>query len=84
VCRSGKPTGDNDVVVVDGSAVVAGIGKRVRRARDDAHQTRQESARVAGLQRSYLAGVERGQRNASILALARIASALNLDVSELL
>lgn len=38
----------------------------------------------SGHHRTYIGGIERGERNVSILAVARIAEALRTDVIELL
>jgi transcriptional regulator with XRE-family HTH domain len=40
-------------------------------------------ADLAQLDRSYIAGVERGERNVSLLAIDKIASALSMSISEL-
>jgi transcriptional regulator with XRE-family HTH domain len=73
-----EPLSDED------RATLLEVGRRVRRARDSARQTQQQTADGAGLQRSYLAGVERGQRNPSIPTMARIANALEVDLGDLL
>jgi len=54
--------------------------KRLRKARDI---TQEDFANDSGFDRGYISGVERGVRNPSVLVLARIASALEADVSEL-
>ena len=46
--------------------------------------SQEELAAVAGLDRTYIGGVERGERNPSLINLNRIAGALSLPVSELL
>ena len=38
----------------------------------------------AGLDRSYMGGVERGEHNLTLMAIVRISSALNLKVHDLL
>lgn len=38
----------------------------------------------SGIARSYLGGVERGQRNIALLNICRLAEALNLKPSELM
>ena len=65
-------------------AVLAQVGAAVRTARLAAGLTQQAVATEAQLQRSYVAGVEAGSRNASVLSLARIAHALGLDVASML
>jgi transcriptional regulator with XRE-family HTH domain len=39
---------------------------------------------VTGMHRSYVGGVERGERNPSLIALSRVASALGVRTWELL
>jgi transcriptional regulator with XRE-family HTH domain len=60
------------------------IGHAIR-SRRRAHGLSQESlAALAQLDRSYMSSVERGLRNISVLNLARIATALDVSVWELL
>ncbi len=40
-------------------------------------------AQAAGLNRAYMGGVERGQRNVGVVNLQRIAEALGMSLSEL-
>jgi transcriptional regulator with XRE-family HTH domain len=65
-------------------AVLVDVGLAIRSAREAAGLTQQALAASSQLQRSYVAGVEIGSRNVSVLNLARIARALGLDVGELL
>ena len=59
------------------------IGWNLRRLRDQRDLTQESFATDSGLDRGYISGVERGVRNPSALMLARIASALSVDVAEL-
>jgi transcriptional regulator with XRE-family HTH domain len=60
------------------------IGHAIR-SRRRAHGLSQESlAALAQIDRSYMSSVERGLRNISVLNLARIATALDVSVLELL
>lgn len=59
------------------------IGERVRLMRNRAGYTQEAFAKVCGLDRSYIAGVEAGKRNISIENLFKIASALDLTLAEL-
>ncbi len=54
--------------------------QRLRRLRD---LSQEELAHRAGIHQTYLSGVENGRRNPSIVVLARIATALGVDVEEL-
>lgn len=54
------------------------FGQNVRRLREEQGLTQAELAMKAGLNRSYLGGVERGQRRICIDNIARIARALSV------
>lgn len=60
------------------------IGWNVRRLRASRGITQEDFATDSGFDRGYISGVERGVRNPSILVLARIAAALQVDVADLL
>lgn len=61
----------------------ANPGLNVQRLRRDKGLSQEELASRAEMHQTYLSGVERGVRNASIQVLARIAKALGVDVEEL-
>lgn len=46
--------------------------------------TQEELAKIAGINRSYLAGIEAGQRNTSIKTLEKLAKALGVSPADLL
>jgi transcriptional regulator with XRE-family HTH domain len=60
------------------------IGTHVRQAREGRGWSQETLAAEAGLDRSYMSGVERGVRNLSVLKLAAIASALGVPARDLL
>jgi transcriptional regulator with XRE-family HTH domain len=55
------------------------FGRRVRRQRDVLGLTQEEIAERSGLHVSYVAQVERGERNLSLTNILRVADALDLD-----
>lgn len=55
----------------------------MRRLRAARGLSQEAFADLVGLHRTYLGGVERGERNVGVRNLARIAYALDLRVSEL-
>ena len=63
--------------------VLKALGRRVRELRVARGWSQERLADEAGLDRSYMSGVERGVRNISVLRLAEIASALRVSLSAL-
>jgi transcriptional regulator with XRE-family HTH domain len=59
------------------------FGHTVRNARLRAKLSQEELADAAGLDRTYIGGVERGERNPSLIALQKIASGLRITLSYL-
>ncbi len=59
------------------------FGKAVRRLRIQRNISQEQLAHDCGLDRSYIGGVERGERNPSLLVLGKMASGLNITLSEL-
>jgi transcriptional regulator with XRE-family HTH domain len=64
--------------------VRARIGWNLRRLRKERNITQENFATDSGFDRGYISGIERGVRNPSVLVLARIAKALEVDVSALI
>jgi len=59
------------------------FGRNVRKRRED-HEISQEAlAEIADLDRTYIGGVERGERNATLGTMLRIAKALKTTVADL-
>jgi XRE family aerobic/anaerobic benzoate catabolism transcriptional regulator len=65
-------------------AFLRALGERVRDARARRGMTRRILAHDSGVSERYLAQLESGQGNVSVLLLQRIAAALNLPLNELL
>lgn len=65
------------------SALVA-FGAAVRAARSAAGVSQEELAYRSGIDRSYLGAIERGEQNAGLLHLARIAEALGRPLADLM
>lgn len=65
------------------AALLAEIGRRLRAARVEAGLTVAEAARRADLSRRFVAMVEAGQANVSLLKLVALAEALRLPLGEL-
>lgn len=60
------------------------FGANVRAERERLGMSQEDLADRAGLHRTYLGGVERGERNLGLLNVVRIAKALGLPASTLL
>ncbi len=60
------------------------FGSRVRAERERLGVSQEELADRAGMHRTYLGGVERGERNLGLLNLLRIARALGVPATVLI
>ncbi|MCC6871614.1 MAG: helix-turn-helix transcriptional regulator [Candidatus Fermentibacter daniensis] len=59
------------------------LGRRIRERRQELGFTQEEFSSKSGIDRSYLGGVERGERNITIIMLCRICVCLNCDIPSL-
>jgi transcriptional regulator with XRE-family HTH domain len=59
------------------------VGKRIRFIREEKDMSQKDLAYSSDLDRSYIASVENGQRNISIMNLEKIAIALDVTLCEL-
>lgn len=60
------------------------VAANVRRLRAERKLTQEQLAHEAGLDLTYVGGIERGRRNPSVDVLGRIAEALGVQPSRLL
>lgn len=65
----------DDIVII--------LGKRIRHLRLRTGLSQEKLADKAGMDRTYYAGIERGERNPSVKNLAKIAVALGVPLSAL-
>jgi transcriptional regulator with XRE-family HTH domain len=56
------------------------LGDRIRVARKELGWSQEDLANRSDIDRSYIGGVERGERNLSFTMLCQIAKSLNTDV----
>jgi transcriptional regulator with XRE-family HTH domain len=63
--------------------ILLGFGKRLRGLREAANLSQESFADISGLDRTYVGGVERGERNISLVNLHRISTALGISLQEL-
>ena len=63
--------------------ILAELGRRIREKRKERSWTQEDLAANAHIDRSYIGGVERGERNLTFTVLCEICLALGCDVAEL-
>jgi transcriptional regulator with XRE-family HTH domain len=59
------------------------LGRTVRLARVSKGLSQEHLAQIAGVDRTYISGLERGIRNPSLATIEKIAKALDSNVAEL-
>ncbi len=68
----------------DEQSFLAQLGVRVRRARARAGITRRRLSQICGVSERYLAQLEAGEGNISVVLIRRVAAALGVELTELL
>lgn len=63
--------------------VLAALGLNVRRRREARELTQEKLAEKAGLDPTYISGIERGLRNPGIKNVAKLAKALGFSTAEM-
>lgn len=66
------------------SDILERFGERVRKLRKKRGWSQEEFAHHCGLDRTYLGGIERGERNLALRNLEVIAETLGVSLSELM
>ena len=69
---------------LSGNPALLALGKAIRAERNKKGMAQEALAFEAGIDRSYLGGIERGAHNVAIINLVKIADALSIKLSELL
>jgi transcriptional regulator with XRE-family HTH domain len=67
-----------------GNPALVSLGAAIRAARKAKGLSQETLAELAGIDRSYMGGIERGEHNLSIINLLKIADALGVKASTLL
>lgn len=62
----------------------AHFGKIIRILREGKGLSQEDFAEVVGIHRTYIGGIERGERNPTLTTIHKLAKALNVKSSELL
>jgi transcriptional regulator with XRE-family HTH domain len=65
-------------------AVLTRFGRTVRNRRLELGISQEALAELAGLHRTYVGSLERGERNVSLINITRLAAALNIAPDDLL
>jgi len=60
------------------------FGKNLRALRKEASLSQERLADIAGVHRTYIGMIERGEKNITIVNIEKLARALNISISELL
>lgn len=58
------------------------LGERVKQLRKKANISQEKLAELAGLDRTYINGVENGKRNVSIINIEKICKSLNVSLAD--
>jgi DNA-binding XRE family transcriptional regulator len=66
------------------SPVLVALGNEIRRRRTELRIPQEDLAYMAGIERSHLGRIERGDNNVTLINLSKIASALGVSGAELL
>ncbi|HXG92394.1 MAG TPA: helix-turn-helix transcriptional regulator [Blastocatellia bacterium] len=59
------------------------FGRRIRTLREQRGWSQEKLAEMAGLHRTYVGAIERGERNVALLNIERIAQAFDMTISDL-
>jgi transcriptional regulator with XRE-family HTH domain len=69
---------------LDEARVLARIGDAIRGRRAELDLSQEALSDLAGIDRSHMGKIERGERNVTLLVLCKIAQALRCELSEIL
>jgi transcriptional regulator with XRE-family HTH domain len=63
--------------------VLVAFGRAIKEARGECSMSQEELAHHAGIDRSYMSSIERGEQNVGLMSMHRVAEALGVSLSEL-
>lgn len=66
-----------------GDPILVALGDAIRSVRGEKGLSQEALADAAGIDRSHMGKIERGERNVTVLNVKRVAGALNVTVAEL-
>jgi transcriptional regulator with XRE-family HTH domain len=64
--------------------VLVAFGKAIKEARAEAGVSQEELAHLAGIDRSYMSSIERGEQNVGLMSMHSVAEALGLPLAALM
>lgn len=70
-------------LVIMSNLELSKLGENIRQIRLSKSLSQEKLAELADLHRTYIGGVERGERNISLINLIRIARVLDVPISKL-
>ena len=83
VLGSFPKTNQEHWVQIDDKRVLSAFGEQVKRIRLDIGISQERLALKSGMDRTYISGIERGERNVSLLNLFKLATALSVEPQQL-
>ena len=60
------------------------LGRNLRRYREERGLSQEDFAELVGVHRTYMGGVERGERNLTLRSVERVAATIGIDPVDLL
>lgn len=69
---------------MDYSALQANLGKAIRARREALGHSQESFADFIGMHRAYYSSIERGERNLTLMTLARVAEGLGMRLGKLI
>lgn len=60
------------------------LGRNLRRYREQRGLSQEDFAEVVGVHRTYMGGIERGERNLTLRSVERLAAVLGMEAVEML
>ncbi|MEI8174885.1 MAG: helix-turn-helix transcriptional regulator [bacterium] len=63
---------------------ISKFGQKVRKVRLQKKMSQGDIARILGVHRTYISGLERGVRNPSLLTIQKVAKALGVNAKNLI
>ena len=72
------------ISIMADSEILKKFGERVRELRKEGGWSQEDFAEECGMDRTYMGGVERGERNLRLRNIERIAEALEITIADLM